>query len=112
MICEGLQNPQYILKDLKWLPDLKPGTYTLDVTTTGPNQAPSQVLLKNGKQVVASTPIRWQDRLPQTITVGRHLTFTIQNNGHGANHFWHPQTARRPQAGRAPAMTASVRTGS
>jgi hypothetical protein len=85
VMVDGLENDAYIVRDLAFLPDLKPGTYTLVVNTTGANKAPKELALQQNGKVVASCPIRWNTRVPQTITIGNHLSFVIAGNRKGSN---------------------------
>lgn len=85
MIVEGLKNHSYILRDLKVLPDLKPGNYMMVVNTRGPNKQPTELVIQQDGEVVASGPIQWTARVPQTVTIDGHLSFTIASNRGAGN---------------------------
>ncbi len=85
VVCEGLQNRSYKLSKLEFLPQLKPGAYTLVVTTAGKGNAPRELAIQREGRVVASTRINWMSKVPQTITIDKHLSLVIGSNGGAGN---------------------------
>ena len=85
MVCEGLKNRSYKVSKLEFLPKLKPGAYTLTVTTAGKSKAPKEIQIQQDGKVVASTRISWMAKVPHTITIDEHLTLEIGSNGGAGN---------------------------
>ena len=85
VICEGLQNRSYKLSKLEFLPEIKPGAYTLVVTTAGPGKSPREVVIQQDGKVVASSQINWGAKVPQKITIGNHLSFVLEGNRGAGN---------------------------